>query len=135
MAGWTPSAGLDGRKISSPPDSIPDRPAHSQSLYRLSYPAYCLYIYIHKVGALNGGSARRTASTCPHNERYRQTKIFAPSGIINHVSSVRANFEVISEHVVKNTTIHVKLDVMFLERNYMFRQIVAIIRFFSIRIN
>ena len=35
-----PRAGLDGRKISSHRDSIPDRPARSQSLYRLSYPAH-----------------------------------------------------------------------------------------------
>ena len=28
-------------------DSIPDRPACSQSLYRLSYPAHCVYIYIY----------------------------------------------------------------------------------------
>ena len=33
-------AGLDGRKISSQPDSIPDRPARTQSLYRLSYLAH-----------------------------------------------------------------------------------------------
>ena len=38
--GWVgPRAGLDGQKISSPRDSIPDHPAPSQSLYRLSYPA------------------------------------------------------------------------------------------------
>ena len=33
----SPRAGLDGRKISSHWDLIPDRPARSQSLYRLSY--------------------------------------------------------------------------------------------------
>ena len=39
--GWVGSrAGLDGRKISPHRDSIPDRPARSQSLYRLSYPAH-----------------------------------------------------------------------------------------------
>ena len=32
--------GLDGRKISSPRDSNVDRPARSQSLYRLSYRAH-----------------------------------------------------------------------------------------------
>jgi len=35
-----PRAGLDTRKISSHRNSIPDRPASSQSLYRLSYPAH-----------------------------------------------------------------------------------------------
>ena len=35
-------AGLNGRKISYHRDSTPDRPARSQSLYRLSYPAHCL---------------------------------------------------------------------------------------------
>jgi len=39
--GWVgPRAGLDGRKISIPSDSIQDRPARSQSLYWLSYPAH-----------------------------------------------------------------------------------------------
>ena len=32
-----PRAGLDGRKISSPSDSIPNCPARNQSLYLLSY--------------------------------------------------------------------------------------------------
>ena len=34
-----PMAGLDGRKISPPPGFDPGRPARSQSLYRLRYPA------------------------------------------------------------------------------------------------
>ena len=39
--GWVgPIFGLDGQKISSPPD----RPSRSQSLYRLSYPAQTCYI-------------------------------------------------------------------------------------------
>ena len=46
-----PRAGLDGRKISSHRDSIPDRPAHSQSLYRLSYSAHNMYILGRKVKA------------------------------------------------------------------------------------
>jgi len=43
--GWVgPRDGLDGRIISSPPpqDLIPDRPARSQLLYRMSYPAYII---------------------------------------------------------------------------------------------
>jgi len=46
-------AGLDGRKILLPTGiQFPDRPARSQSLYRLSYPAHkyihmYLHIYIH----------------------------------------------------------------------------------------
>ena len=44
--GWVgPRAGLDGRKISSPTGiRSPDRPARSQSLYRLRYPTY-IYIF------------------------------------------------------------------------------------------
>ena len=37
-----PRAGVDGRKISPDRDSIPVRPARSQSLYRLSYPAHTI---------------------------------------------------------------------------------------------
>jgi len=43
--GWVgPRAGLDGQKISSPLELELDRPARSQSLYRLSYPAHLLVI-------------------------------------------------------------------------------------------
>ena len=36
-----------GGKSRSNRDSIPDRPARSQSLHRLSYPAHYVYIYIY----------------------------------------------------------------------------------------
>jgi len=46
--GWVgPRARLDRcGKCRLHRDSIPYRPAHSQSLYQLSYPAHCIYIYI-----------------------------------------------------------------------------------------
>ena len=39
-AGWAPGSVWTGGKSRSHRDSIPDRPARSQSLYRLSYPAH-----------------------------------------------------------------------------------------------
>ena len=53
-AGWAPGPVWKGGKSRPQWDSIPDRPARSQSLYRLSYPAHdnnmvCAQIY--KVGA------------------------------------------------------------------------------------
>ena len=52
-AGWAPGPVWTGGKSHHHRDSIPDRPAHSQSLYRLSYPAYVcelklsdIYIYV-----------------------------------------------------------------------------------------
>jgi len=39
-AGWAPGPVWTGGKSRPHQDSIPDRPAHSQSLYRLSYPAH-----------------------------------------------------------------------------------------------
>ena len=44
-AGWAPGPVWTGGKSRPNRDSIPDRPARSQSLYRLSYPAHKLYIY------------------------------------------------------------------------------------------
>ena len=38
-AGWTPGSVWTGGKSGLHRDSIPDRPARSQSLYGLSYPA------------------------------------------------------------------------------------------------
>ena len=49
-SGVGPRTSLDGRKISSPHrDSIPDRPARSRSLYRLSYPAHNLLTWVPKI--------------------------------------------------------------------------------------
>ena len=45
-AGWTPGLVWTGGKSRSHRDSIPDRPAHSQSLYLLSYPAHNWKIYL-----------------------------------------------------------------------------------------
>jgi len=42
-AGWAPGLVWTGRKSSTHQDSIPDHPARSQSLYRLSYPAHIYY--------------------------------------------------------------------------------------------
>ena len=39
-AGWVPGPVWTGGKSRPHRDSIPDRPGLSQSLYRLSYPAY-----------------------------------------------------------------------------------------------
>ena len=41
-AGWAPGPVWTGGKSRPHQDSIPDRPARSQSLYRLSYPAHVL---------------------------------------------------------------------------------------------
>jgi len=42
-AGWAPGPVWTGGKSGPYRDSIPDRPARSQSLYRLSYPAHTLW--------------------------------------------------------------------------------------------
>ena len=44
-AGWAPEPVWTGGKSRPYRDSIPDLPARSQSLYRLSYPAHCPYMY------------------------------------------------------------------------------------------
>jgi len=44
-AGWAPGPVWTGGKARLHRDSIPDRPARSQSLYRLSYPAHSNFMY------------------------------------------------------------------------------------------
>ena len=63
-AGWAPGPVWTGGKSRPHRDSIPDRPARIQSLYRLSYPAYKIigvviiknnkgrYSHFHKLGPL-----------------------------------------------------------------------------------
>jgi len=48
-AGWTPGPVWTGGKSRPHGDSIPDRPAHSQSLYRLSYRAHTSGQNNHKI--------------------------------------------------------------------------------------
>ena len=52
-----PRAGLDGRKISSPPGFDPGPSARRQSLYRLSYPAHkttlCSHLILIFVSIIN----------------------------------------------------------------------------------
>ena len=43
-AGWAPGLVWTGEKSRLHRNSIPDRPARSQSLYGLSYPVICIYI-------------------------------------------------------------------------------------------
>jgi len=63
-AGWASGPVWTGRKSCPHRDSILDRPAHSQSLYRLSYPAHThththiyiyiyIYMYTHLYGFIN----------------------------------------------------------------------------------
>ena len=51
-AGWAPGPVWTGGKSRPIGIRSPDRPARSQSLYRLSYPAH-LYIYIYILKATN----------------------------------------------------------------------------------
>ena len=43
-AGWAPGPVWTGGKSRPHRDSIPDRPARSQSLYRLGYPTHCFFL-------------------------------------------------------------------------------------------
>jgi len=52
-AGWAPGPVWTGGKPRPHRDSIPDRPAHSQSLYRLSYRAHLSLKYRFEVKELN----------------------------------------------------------------------------------
>jgi len=45
QASWTPEAAWTGGKSRPNRDSIPDRPRHSQSLYRLTYPTHYNLLY------------------------------------------------------------------------------------------
>jgi len=45
-AGWAPGPVWTGGKSRPHRDSTPDRPARSQSLFRLSYPAHCSIVLL-----------------------------------------------------------------------------------------
>ena len=69
-AGWASGPVLTGGKFRPHRDSIPDRPARGQSLYRLSYPAHNLRFYTYKIlvafwnqGAAGSLSVRNSGMT------------------------------------------------------------------------
>ena len=65
-AGWTPGPVWTGGKSRPHRNSIPDRPAHSQLLYRLNCPAHIQWIH----GAISlgmNGTGREADHSLPHN--------------------------------------------------------------------
>jgi len=65
-AGWTPGPVWKGGKSRPHQDLIPDRPARSQSLYRLSYPAHIQWV--HEAISLGmNGTGREADHSIPHN--------------------------------------------------------------------
>ena len=69
-AGWAPGPVWTGRKSCPHRDSIPDSPACSQSLYRLSYPAhtFCV-IYLKKKKTLINKFIYIYINKCLYNEQ------------------------------------------------------------------
>jgi hypothetical protein len=58
-AGWAPGPVWTDRKSRPHRDSIPDRPAHSQSLYWLSYPAHYIHTHTHSDTSANKDNSFR----------------------------------------------------------------------------
>jgi len=74
-AGWAPGSVWTGRKSYPHQDSTPNRPAHSQSLYQLSYPA-------HIVGLWSCQSSNSTVQSVPC--QYNNTWQTRQCGRSNH---------------------------------------------------
>ena len=82
IGGWMgPRAGLDGCGKTRPPTGIrsPDRPARSESLYRLSCPGPCSAYMIWRVGGIfestwhAGSSSYVPFTNCPPKDIHKQT--------------------------------------------------------------
>ena len=75
-AGWAPGPVWTGGKSRPRRDSIPDRPARSQSLYRLSYPAHTLVTYaIYNNMYISPTSVFKRVSMYSHSELVSQIEI------------------------------------------------------------
>ena len=60
--GWAPRPVWTGGKSRPHRDSVPDRPARSQSLYRLSYPAHSSSNVAHIITHISGGKFHKTCT-------------------------------------------------------------------------
>ena len=65
-AGWAPGPVWTGGKSRPHRDSIPDRPARSRSLYRLSYLAHKYYYYVHNTWRLGNFKIGEGRKSFPH---------------------------------------------------------------------
>jgi len=84
-AGWAPGPIWTGGKSRPHRDSIPDRPARSQSLYRLSYRAHKTLFYSSKFP----WTRARISSKCIDNLGTRPEKSFASPGLASLSASPR----------------------------------------------
>ena len=64
-AGWAPGPVWTGGKYRPHQDSIPDRPARSQSLYRLSYPAHLTEMSTRSISWGKGGRCVKLTTLPP----------------------------------------------------------------------
>jgi len=86
-AGWTQGLVWTGGKSRPHRDSIPDSPASSQSLYRLSYPAHAVQ-----------GKVRSRKYAVKHKQRMFQLTVSEPWVYEQGKVGLKGNFFVISYH-------------------------------------
>ena len=92
--GWAPGPVWTGGKSRPHRDSISDRPACSQSLYRLSYSAHIytyIYIYVYKrasFATLGTYDAVEEENVSPTWESNPDILIFQPRNIVTALTSV-----------------------------------------------
>jgi len=84
-AGWAPGPVWTGGKSRPHRDSIPDRPARSQSLYRLSYPAHNHWWYknemrVWRTGAMMMAEEKRSIRRKPSSSATLSIKNVTWSG-------------------------------------------------------
>jgi len=84
-AGWAPGPGWMGGISRPHRDSIPDRPACSQSLYRLRYPAHTTAIYFYEIQYWNITELRRLFAILVKNGKQMTSyvKIFLQLWVCN----------------------------------------------------
>ena len=102
-AGWAPGPVWMGGISRPHRDSIPDRPASSRSLYRLSYPAHdvCVYIYIY-ICVCVCVCARARVDTHTHTHTHTHTRFVHKVSRLTTVHEIDKAYRVLTL-IVLNT--------------------------------
>jgi len=103
-AGWAPGPVWTGGQFRPHRDSIPDRPARNQSLYRLSYPAH-RYVYVYT-----------------HTDTGRAKEINKKIGIVNAACQRNISLVILGTRAIGSTALTYAIPVLIEAESFLMRK-------------
>ena len=107
-AGWAPGPIWTGGKSRPHRDSIPDRPARSRSLYRLSYPAHSSYTYCIKISNSHVQTPARGPESLRQGSNNTEKPVARATTFCNVATSIFFNYFTFSPETQEHVSVHMQ---------------------------